>query len=427
MAGAGARGMIYSTYAHDVLHDEIVAVADRHSEKLDRASRLFGTPREMLFTDPLEMIRSVPEADALIVASMDRDHFAQAMAGLDRGWHLLLEKPISPDPMECLQIARKASDLGLSVTVCHVLRYSPFFIRLREILDGGELGMIVSIDHTENVGNFHMAHSFVRGNWRNSDLASSIIMQKSCHDLDILLWLTGKRALKISSVGSLSYFKPENAPEGSTERCLDCPVASSCRFDARKAYLPAAGSWPADVLTMDQSEEGILKALREGRYGRCVYRCDNNVCDHQSTLIEFEDGVTAAFTLSGMTNRMCRTIHIMCENGELWGDDGKGEIRISPFRSNNVEEYRETVIHIGEVSGAHGGGDQGLMEDFSNGLRRQNQSASRSSVQRSIESHLMACAAEQSRLSGETVDLKEYEKALLARLEKELPGISGNS
>ena len=233
--------------------------------------------------------------------------------------------------------------------------------------------------------------------------------------------------MKISSVGSLSYFKPENAPEGSTERCLDCPVASSCRFDARKAYLPAAGSWPADVLTMDQSEEGILKALREGRYGRCVYRCDNNVCDHQSTLIEFEDGVTAAFTLSGMTNRMCRTIHIMCENGELWGDDGKGEIRISPFRSNNVEEYRETVIHIGEVSGAHGGGDQGLMEDFSNGLRRQNQSASRSSVQRSIESHLMACAAEQSRLSGETVDLKEYEKALLARLEKELPGASGNS
>ena len=182
-------------------------------------------------------------------------------------------------------------------------------------------------------------------------------MQKSCHDLDILLWLTGKRAVQISSFGSLTYFRPENAPEGSAERCLDCAVAEKCRFDARKAYLPAIGSWPTDVLTQDQTEEGVLKALRDGRYGRCVYHCDNNVCDHQSTLIEFEDGITATFTLSGMTNRICRTIHVMCENGELWGDDGKGEIRISPFRSNNVDGYQERVIHIGAVSGDHSGGD----------------------------------------------------------------------
>ena len=370
----------------------------------------------MLFTDPLELIRTVPEADALIVASMDRDHYAHAMAGLDRGWHLLLEKPISPDPLECLKISRKATEMGLSVTVCHVLRYSPFFVRLKEILDSGELGKIICIDHTENVGNFHIAHSFVRGNWRNSDLASPIIMQKSCHDLDILLWLTGKRAVQISSFGSLTYFRPENAPEGSAERCLDCAVAEKCRFDARKAYLPAIGSWPTDVLTQDQTEEGVLKALRDGRYGRCVYHCDNNVCDHQSTLIEFEDGITATFTLSGMTNRICRTIHVMCENGELWGDDGKGEIRISPFRSNNVDGYQERVIHIGAVSGDHSGGDQGLMEDFSSGLHHIRQSDSRSSVQKSVESHLMACAAEKSRLSGQTVNMAEYEKELLQNL-----------
>ena len=408
--------MIYTRYAHDKLGDEIVAVADRHPEKLERARRLFGTPEAMLFTDPMELIRTVPEADALIVASMDRDHYAHAMAGLDRGWHLLLEKPISPDPLECLKISRKATEMGLSVTVCHVLRYSPFFVRLKEILDSGQLGKIICIDHTENVGNFHIAHSFVRGNWRNSDLASPIIMQKSCHDLDILLWLTGKSAVQISSFGSLTYFRPENAPEGSAERCLDCAVADECRFDARKAYLPVIGSWPADVLTQDQTVEGILKALREGRYGRCVYRCDNNVCDHQSTLIEFEDGITATFTLSGMTNRMCRTIHVMCENGELWGDDGKGEIRISPFRSNDVDGYQERVIHIGAVSGDHSGGDQGLMEDFSYGLHHMRQSDSRSSVQKSVESHLMACAAEKSRLSGQTVRLAEYEKELLQKL-----------
>ena len=416
LIGAGARGMIYSRYAYHILGDEIVAVADRHTEKLERARREFGTPQNMLFTDPLALVQGVPEADALIVASMDRDHYAHAMAGLERGWHLLLEKPISPDPLECLKISRKAEEKKLSVTVCHVLRYSPFFIRIRDILRSGRLGKIVCIDHTENVGNFHMAHSFVRGNWRNSDLSSPIIMQKSCHDLDILLWLTGKRALKISSAGSLCFFKPENAPAGSTERCLDCPVAASCRFDARKAYLPVIGSWPAEVLTQNQTEEGILKALREGRYGRCVFRCDNNVCDHQTTLIEFEDGITAAFTLSGMTNRMCRTIHIMCENGELWGDDEKGEIRISSFRSNNVSGYEEEVIHIGAVSGDHSGGDQGLMEDFSAGLHGRRESESRSSVHRSVESHLMACAAEISRLTSQTVDLMQYEQDLLRQL-----------
>ena len=411
LIGAGARGTVYSTYAHDRLGAEIVAVADCSREKLERAKRLFDTPDDMLFTDAFEMVRTVPEADALIVASMDRDHFAHAMAGLDRGWDLLLEKPISPDPVECLKLCRKAEEKGRNVTVCHVLRYSPFFIRLKEILDSGRLGRIVAIEHTENIGNFHIAHSFVRGNWRNDTLSSPIIMQKSCHDLDILLWLTGKQALRLSSAGSLTCFKEENAPEGSTEYCLDCPVSESCRFDARKAYLPVIGSWPATILTQDQTTEGILKALR-GPYGRCVYRCDNNVCDHQTTLIEFEDGITAAFTLSGLTNRMCRTIHVMCENGELWGDDQKGEIRISPFRSNNVEGYKEEIIRIGEVSGDHGGGDEGLMKDFAACLGKTGNGESRSSIQRSVESHLMACAAEESRLRGQTIDLAEYEKNL---------------
>ena len=412
LIGAGSRGMTYSIYAHDVLGFEIVSVADRCREKLEKAKQLFQIADGMLFADPFEMIRTVPEADALIIASMDRDHFSHAMAGLDRDWDILLEKPISPDPLECLKLCRKAEEKGRNITVCHVLRYSPFFICLKEILDKGQLGRIVAIEHTENIGNFHIAHSFVRGNWRNDVLSSPIIMQKSCHDLDILLWLTGKRALRLSSAGSLSYFKEANAPEGSTENCLNCPAAEGCRFDARKAYLPVAGSWPATVLTQDQTKEGILRALREGPYGRCVFRCDNNVCDHQTTLIEFEDGLTASFTLSGMTNRMCRTIHIMCENGELWGDDQKGEIRISPFRSNNAEGYREETIYVGEVSGNHGGGDEGLMSDFAAGIGEK--CGTRSSIQRSVESHLMACAAEVSRLSGQTVDLIEYEKRLYA-------------
>ena len=416
LIGAGSRGMVYSRYAHDMLGAEITAVADLRRDRLEYAKQLFGTPDSMLFEDALDMIRSIPDVDALIIASMDRAHFEHAMAGLRRGFHLLLEKPISPDPLECLKICRKAEEMQRSVTVCHVLRYSPFFIRIKKILDSGRLGRITAIEHTENVGNFHMAHSFVRGNWRNSDLASPIIMQKSCHDLDILLWLTGKRALRLSSAGSLSYFLPKNAPQGSTERCLDCPAADRCRFDAKKAYLPSIGSWPSTVLTLDQTEEGILKALKEGSYGRCVYRCDNNVCDHQTTLIEFEDGITAAFTLSGMTNLMHRTLHIMCEDGELWGDDHTNEIRISFFRSNNVEDYSEEVIHLGDISGDHNGGDEGLIRDFAAGLSEGSTQNSRSSVQRSVESHLMACAAEEARLKRCSVDLLEYEQRLLSQM-----------
>ena len=416
LIGAGSRGMVYSRYAHDFLGAEIVAAADLIAGRREYAGKLLGIREDMIFTDPMEMVKAVPDADALIVASMDRDHYLHAMAGLSRGWDILLEKPISPDPVECLKLWKKAEEKRCSITVCHVLRYAPFFIKVKEILDSGRLGRIVTIDHTENIGNFHMAHSFVRGNWRNDRMTSPIIMQKSCHDMDILLWLTGKKALRLFSAGSLNYFTPTHAPEDSTERCLDCPAAAGCRFDARKAYLPTAGSWPSTVLTQDQTEEGILRALRDGIYGRCVYRCDNNVCDHQSTVIEFEDGITACFTMSGLTNRMCRTVHIMCEDGELWGDDGRGEIRISPFRSGGADEYSEEVIHIRDVSGGHGGGDEGLMNDFAAGLHRRRFEESRSSIRNSVESHIMACAAEESRLNSRMIDLSAYTDRLLSKL-----------
>ena len=279
---------------------------------------------------------------------------------------------------------------------------------LKDILNKGLLGKIIAIDHTENVGNFHMAHSFVRGNFRNSSITSPMIMQKSCHDMDLLLWLTGSRAKSISSFGNLSYFKRSNAPKGSADRCIDCAVAGDCRFDARKAYMPNMGGWPARMLTSDQTEEGLLKAFREGPYGRCVYKCDNDVCDHQSTAIELENGVTVTFTLCGMTNKMHRTIHIMCEDGEIYGDDDTGVIRIIRFRSNNSDTYEEQSICIGEVSGYHGGGDVGLMNDFLASLDKSSPRESRTSINKSVESHLMAAAAEESRITGQTVHMQDY-------------------
>lgn len=413
LIGAGARGLIYARYAFDALGYEIVAVADIDAERLAYACDLFDVPDSMCFSDGLDLINSSVKLDALIVASQDRDHYAQVMAALNKGWDILLEKPISPNPEECLDICAKAEEKGCNVTVCHVLRYTPFFVKLKEILDSRVLGKVVAINHTENIGNFHMAHSFVRGNWRKSEETSPIIMQKSCHDMDLLFWLAGSDACRVSSFGELSYFKAQNAPEGSAGRCLDCLVAKDCRFDARKVYLPSADAWPSTVLTLDQSEEGLMQALRDGPYGRCVYKCDNDVCDHQSSIIEFENGVTATFTLSGMTNRICRTIHVMCEDGEIHGDDEKSEIIITRFRSNNADSYSQEKIQIGLVQAGHGGGDVGLMEAFAESLGNASADESRTSISKSIESHLMACAAEESRVTGSTVCMAEYKKRFL--------------
>lgn len=415
LIGAGERGIIYSQYAHEQLGHTIAAVADPNPQRVQLARDMFSIPEEQCFSDGSDLIANASQIDAAIIASMDRDHFKQTMKAIENGWDILLEKPISPDAKECLAIRDRAEQTGCNVTVCHVLRYAPFFIRVKEIIDSGEIGKIVAIDHTENIGNFHIAHSFVRGNWSNSSESSPIIMQKSCHDMDILLWLTQSAAKSIASVGSLSYFNRKNAPEGSAERCLDCAVSGNCRFDARKAYLPTMGAWPSRVLTADQTEAGLMKAFREGPYGRCVYRCNNDVCDHQSTVIEFENGVSATFTLSGMTNDMHRTIHVMCEDGELFGDDLTGVIRVVNFRSNQADAYQERVFVVGSVSGNHGGGDEGLVNDFVAKLTQPDAAESRSSIRNSIESHLMACAAEESRLTGETISLREFESRFMKK------------
>ena len=409
LIGAGSRGTIYANWAHSHGH-KIVAVAEIRPDRLAEAGTRLDVPETMLFTDAKQLFSLGKIADAAIIATMDRDHYGHVMAALDCGYDILLEKPISPDPRECIAIEEAANRLGRKVTVCHVLRYTNFFTEIKNILDSGELGKIVAIQHAENIGNFHMAHSFVRGNWRNDKLSSPIIMQKSCHDLDILLWLTGAHCKKVAAFGSLSYFKEENAPAGSTDRCLTCPVAESCRFDAQKAYLPGLGGWPTDVVCLEQTEEALMEALKEGPYGRCVYRCDNNVCDHMSIILEFDNDVTATFSLTAQTSACHRTLHIMCEDGEIVADDGQKQIIVTHHVSSQSETFQQRVINVRTNGSGHGGGDAGIMEDFTKSLSGSGES--RSSISRSVESHLMACAIEESRRTGAVVELDKFRKSL---------------
>ena len=408
LIGAGQRGMIYAKYARELGHG-IAAVAETDDTKRKIAGDLFGIPEERRFRSGESLLDQPKLGDAAIIATMDRDHFREAIPAMEKGYHLLLEKPISPDPAETLAIEETAVRTGRHVTVCHVLRYSPFFRTLKKAVTDGKIGRVITIQHNENIGNFHIAHSFVRGNWRRSDLASPLVMQKSCHDMDLMVWLAGSPCESISSFGDLTYFKAENAPEGAAERCAECPLQGTCRFSAYRCYLPIAGEWPATVLTEDQSEKAIREAIRTGPYGRCVYHCDNNVCDHQVSILRFANGVTATFNLSGFTNRMTRTVKIMGENGEIRASEADNVIEITRFASNWKEEAETEIIHPEESTSGHSGGDSGIVEDFL-AMMEGKLNESSTDIHESVESHMMACAAEEARLTGKVIRIADFRR-----------------
>ena len=411
VAGCGSRGQ--DTYSKILTgmpeKAKIVAAADIDPEKLAGMRKLAGIDESACYASAEDMLKQPKLADIMLICTPDRCHYAEAKAALLKDYDLLLEKPISPVPEETLALEEKARETERRVVVCHVLRYSPFFREIKKQLDAGAVGRIVTVQHNENIGNFHFAHSFVRGNWRRSDTASPLIMQKSCHDMDLLVWLIGSGCRQVASFGSLTCFKPENAPKGAAERCADCPCQDTCRYNAYKAYLPVMGSWPAAVLTENQTEEGLREAIQTGPYGRCVFRCDNNVCDHQVTALEFENGVTATFNLSAFTNRIARTLKIMGEDGELRANEYTNEIEITRFASNGVDRCESCVIRPDLTSTGHGGGDGGIMEDFL-ALLEGRQAEASSEIRYSVESHMMACAAEEARLTGAVVNIADFRR-----------------
>lgn len=393
---------------------EVVAVADPREDRRTLAVREFGLRPERCFESGEALLARERLADVLIIATQDTDHIRYALPALEKGYHLLLEKPISPNLDECVALREKAHECGRVVIVCHVLRYTQFYQKLHDLLREGVIGKLQSLHATENVAYWHFAHSFVRGNWRRKDLSSPVILAKSCHDMDIIRWLVGKPCLRVSSFGSLDWFRPQNAPEGSGKRCLDCGAKAGCPYDAEKIYLdnPKSGyrsgarQWPLTVLTSDVSEENLYQALREGPYGRCVYHCDNDVADHQVVIMEFEEGVTAAFSMCAFTENCHRTIRLMGAMGELEGDLEENAIYVRRF---GQPEEKIVLDPVSDEFAGHGGGDSRLME-YLCAMISQGERDALTSVDASVESHVMALAAEESRLrQGASIDLREFE------------------
>ena len=280
---------------------KITALCDVCSDKLKKYSERFDVPPEACFTDEKEFFQE-KRADLLILATMDADHVRQCLKALELGYDVLLEKPITQKRDECEQLLAAQKKYGGKVLVCHVLRYAPAYLKVDELINEGAIGRLVTIQALEQVIYWHQAHSFVRGNWRNGEETAPMILAKCCHDLDLLQFYAKSPCKSVSSMGELTYFTPENAPEGAAKRCTDCEYIETCPYSAKRIYVDTwlaegkqATVFPHNQITTAYplTEEAIYEAIRTGIYGRCVYHCDNDVVDHQITAMTFENGVKA--------------------------------------------------------------------------------------------------------------------------------------
>lgn len=410
--GAGSRGQTYTNLMRDGRF-QVVAVAEPLEERREYIRKTHNIPPERCFQSWQELVAAPKYADVAIVSTQDRMHFAPAMELIKQKYHLLLEKPAAPTAEECLALAKAARENGVKILVCHVLRYTPFFGKIKEMIDAGAVGKVMSIQHAENVGNRHQSHSYVRGNWGNTEDSSCMLLAKSCHDIDILQWLVGARCRNVQSFGTLSYFVPENAPEGAPDYCIDgCPAGDTCYYNAVKLYLEDEQNlWFREASTrlIKPTNEQVAHTLRTTQYGKCVFKCNNDVVDHQVVNMEFENGVTASFSMSAF-NEGGRYIRVMGTKGEISGDMNRDVIDYYSFATREHE-----LIHParrmtdGTLVEGHGGGDGGIVNVLYKYLTEGYSGDLLSEIQISVENHLITFAAEKSRLENRVVSMTEFD------------------
>jgi predicted dehydrogenase len=404
VVGAGHRGAGYADYM--LRHPEegrIVAVCEPRDDRRLELAKVHNVPAERCFHDWQELVLLPKVADAVFICTVEDKHRDAAIALADKGYHILLEKPMAPTAQACREIVDAAQRNGVVLAVCHVLQYVEYIRRMKTMLDSGLIGRIRHIAATELVGPWHFTHSFVRGNFRNEAQASSFLLAKCCHDMDLLAWFVPSRCLRVSSFGRLSHFKRECQPAGAADRCTRCPahIESACPYSAVKIYLrdrlEKLKQWPVTMVTTEATPVGVARALDEGPYGRCVYACDNDVADHQVVNLEFEDGTTAGFITTAFAVGS-RDYFVMGDRGTLrLNDDG---LHHYDFLSGKAVSL---PLYAGDTSTSltgHGGGDDGLVRDFLAALRSGDKAYVTTGPEASLASHLIVFAAEKSRRSG---------------------------
>ncbi|KAL0484745.1 oxidoreductase [Acrasis kona] len=426
----GNRGTVYSKYIKENPNQaELVAIVEPRDLVRQRVAKEYSIKPEFVFNDWRRTIEHIKksriDADAVVICVQDRFHLECATAFAEQKYHMLLEKPLAPTLEECEQIVEAAERNKVMLCVCHVMRYSYITQLTKELVNSGVIGEVINLQHLEPVGNFHYAHSYVRGNWRRKDESSFMLLTKSCHDVDWICYVMGDKDLscnKISSFGSLKHLRRENAPKDSTDRCVTCPahVENNCAYSAKKIYLePLVKSghtaWPVNVIVSDGSLpdiENVTKALEEGPYGRCAYKCDNDVVDNQVVNLEFSDGSTCSFTMIAYTKEICeRRSLIFGSKGQLEILQGEHKIKYFDFVTRTsreidcIEQWNNVMEKPLETElKGHGYADWFLMNKFVKAVAENDPSQLLSDAKESLKTHKLVFQAEESRLKGQVIN-----------------------
>ena len=419
IVGAGHRSFVYSELAKtnpEML--KVVGVADPNPIRRKKAMDYFGFKEDMCFENAEELAKKGKLADTVINGTMDEQHLETAVPLLNAGYDMLLEKPFAPNEEEMRQIVNCAKKNNSKVMICHVLRYTPFYYAIKERIVNGEIGDIINIQTTEHVSYHHLSTSYIRGKWANSDKChTSMLLAKCCHDLDIIMWMMSETKPKqISSFGGKFQFKPENAPKEAGTICMkDCPLVDTCVYSTKRLYIDHPDRWAFyvwDALEGKKNisiEDKIALMKSDSPYARCIYKCDNNVVDHQSVLINFESGATGTHNMVGGSAEPRREIHIIGTKGEIFGNFEESKFTVlkidpSPDAHNEECDVEEVDLRVtGDMVGAyggHGGGDERLAADFVKFIRGEKPSLACTSIFDSVAGHLSVYLADKSRENG---------------------------
>lgn len=399
--GAGNRGWVYSRYSTNFPDQmEVISIAEPVKLRQEKFKSKLGLDDDAIFDTWEEVFKRKKYADFVIITTWDKFHYPAAMKALEMGYHVLLEKAIAQSWEECQDILIQAKKYNRIVGICHVLRYSPYFIKMKEVIQSGEIGSVVSIQHLEPIDNIHFSHSFVRGNWGNEKESTPCLLSKSCHDLDIIYWLLGKKCKQVTSFGDLNYFTTVNAPKGSTLMCTGgCEAESSCPYSAKRIYHDKKEFGVRHLIDLqDWDSKKVMDAINKGPYGRCVFHSDNDVVDHQLVNMVFEDNITVTFSMEAHTSYSGRRTRIMGTKGDIVGDEKS--FAVSNFQSREEVVYQASELTNDFSGGGHGGGDYRLVRDFLQAVYQEDESMLTSTIEDSMESHYIGYKAEESRKNG---------------------------
>ncbi len=416
LIGAGNRGTTYAKLMKKMpAQYKMVGVAEPIEMRRNYIKELFDLPEEACYLGWEEILAQPKMADLAIIATMDDMHYEPAMKAISLGYNLLLEKPLAPTAEQCANMSLAAEKNGVSVLVCHVLRYAPFFKKVKQLLMEGVIGDVMSVVHVEAVGNLHQSHSYIRGNWHSEKETSPMLLAKSCHDLDIIQWLLNKPCKRVTSFGDLTYFKEENAPAGAPVRCAEgnCPIGENCPYNCLKLYYDDKKNlWFRRAATKgistakDPTDEEVMQALMTTDYGLCVFHANNDVVDHQVVNLEFEGGVTVSFSMNAF-NKGGRYIRFFGTKGELYANMSDTEITVFNFESR--EHTMVPVLKTEEsIEGGHGGGDAGIINELHQYLSGNYTGVYAADIHISAKNHMIGFAAEEARHSNTVVAMDEY-------------------